>query len=100
MPLMNTHGERCIKSCNVVVPAPRRGSDAADEVFASGQIDGGPFAENKTQGDERLRREPVVVIIIRGAARCPNCCVAHAAERSTLDRDPIGQPPLSGRAQR
>src|SRR6266566_7208433 len=100
MPLMDTHCERCIKSYNVVVPASRRGSDAADEVFASGQIDGRSFAENKTQGKERLRCEPVVIIIIRGAARCPNCCIAYAAERRALHSDRIGQPPLPGRAQR
>src|SRR6476659_9806976 len=62
--LVNAHRKRHVSAGNVVVTAAAEvvRSDVAHEVFAQAQVQRRSVAENGTQLQERLGRDPIVIV--------------------------------------
>src|SRR5207245_1622547 len=82
------------------MPAARGRADAADEIFAPGQIERSLVAEDETQRKQCLRGHPIVVVVVGSAAGRSDRGITASQQSRALNRDVPRQPVLSGRAER
>eukprot|EP01136_Pigoraptor_vietnamica_P029142 Opistho-1_new@87099 len=100
VPLVEAPVEGGVDAGDVVAPG-RAVGDAAEEVLLRLQVDRGAVAGDQPQREAQARRHAVVVVaVLGGAAQRAGGRVAQAGEHRALQCQPLGGPPLPGRAER
>src|SRR2546423_674821 len=97
--LVDAQRERGIDADDVLVPAALGRRDAAHVVLAAGHVDRGAAAEDEAQVHERLRRDAVVVVVLRRATDRSHRGVAEPEARGREELHEIGEAILRGGAE-
>src|SRR3990172_1973636 len=96
---VNAHGERRVPAEDALRSILLGGTEAADIVLASRQVEHGLVAEDQTGREKPLRCPAVVVVAVLAGADGAACAVSDSAERRALECDRTREPPLAGGAE-
>src|SRR3990172_10302608 len=93
---VNAHGERRVPAEYALRSILLGGTEAADIVLASRQVEHGLVAEDQTGREKPLRCPAVMVVAVLAGADGAACAVSDSAERRALECDRTREPPLAG----